>query len=133
MNRIASFRQIRQIGRVGRLVAAASCCAMALSACQSLGNGQAFRQSSTERAQTLRPGVSTREQVRRDLGEASVYRFADGCEAWTYQSTSGLPKWVQFVPYLNLLPIDYSVRTTELALLFDPQGVLRKVEQRPGG
>ncbi len=105
----------------------------ALSACQSLGNGQAFRQSADERTQTLRPGTSTREQVRNDLGDASVYRFADGREAWTYQSTAGVPKWVQFVPYLNLLPLDYASRTTELALLFDAQGVLRKVEQRPGG
>ena len=105
----------------------------ALSACQSLGNGEAFRQSTDDRARTLRTGVSTREQVRHDLGEASVYRFADGREAWAYQSTSGLPKWVQFMPYLNLLPLDYSTRTNELALLFDPQGVLRKVEWRAGG
>ncbi len=104
-----------------------------LAGCQSLGNGQAFAQSPEQRAQTLRPGVSTREQVQRDLGEASVYRFADGREAWAYQSTSGIPKWVQFVPYLGLLPLDYASRTTELALLFDAQGVLRKVEQRPGG
>ena len=112
--------------------AAAALAVAALSACQSVGNGQAFRQSSADQAQTLRPGVSTREQVRRDLGDASVYRFADGREAWTYQSTSGIPKWVQFVPYVGLLPLDYAARTTELALLFDPQGVLRKVEQRPG-
>jgi outer membrane protein assembly factor BamE (lipoprotein component of BamABCDE complex) len=117
---------------VTRTIAAALLLA-ALSACQSLGNGRAFQQSPEERARALRPGVTTREQVRRDLGDASVYRFADGREAWSYQSTSGLPKWVQFVPYVGLLPLDYAARTNELALLFDPQGVLRKVEWRTGG
>ena len=121
----------RSLSRLRSL--AASLLLAALSACQSLGNGQAFRQSPAERAQMLHTGISTREQVRRDLGEASVYRFADGQEAWSYQSTSGLPKWVQFVPYVGLLPLDYTARTNELALLFDSQGVLRKVEWRAGG
>ncbi len=104
--------------------------ALSLAACQSVGNGHAFEQSAAERQRTLQPGVSTREQVQRELGQAAVYRFADGQEAWSYQSTSGLPKWVQFVPYLNLMPIDYASRTSELALLFDTRGVLRKVEWR---
>jgi len=112
---------------------AASLLLATLSACQSLGNGEAFRQSSDDRARVLRTGISTRNQVRHDLGEAFVYRFVDGREAWTYQSTSGLPKWVQFVPYVGLLPLDYTARTNELAMLFDPQGVLRKVEWRAGG
>ena len=105
---------------------------VALSACQSLGNGQAFHQSAAERSQALKPGLTTREQVQRELGEAHVYTFADGRQAWTYQRTSGLPKWVQFLPYLNLLPLDYSARTAELALLFDAKGVLRQVEWRAG-
>ncbi len=109
---------------------AASLLVLSLAACQSVGNGHAFEQSAAERQRTLQPGVSTREQVQRDLGQATVYRFADGHEAWSYQSTAGLPKWVQFVPYLNLLPIDYASRTSELALLFDAQGVLRKIEWR---
>lgn len=103
-----------------------------LAACQSMGNGRAFQQSPAERSQALRPGVSTRDTVRRDFGEAVVYEFDDGSQSWSYQTTTGIPKWVGFLPYLNLLPIDYASRTTELALLFDPQGVLRKVEWHEG-
>jgi len=110
--------------------AAVSIVLASLAACQSMGNGHAFEQSAGDRARSLNPGVTTCEQVRHDLGEAAVYRFADGRESWSYQTTEGIPKWVQFVPYLNLLPIDYAGRTSELALLFDAQGVLRKVEWR---
>src|SRR5471032_1126869 len=99
-----------------------------LAACQSVGNGRAFEQSGTDRAQTLRPGVTTRDDLRRDLGEAQVYQFDDGCQTWAYQSTTGIPRWVQFVPYLGLLPLGNFSHTRELALLFDPRGILRKFE-----
>ncbi len=104
----------------------------ALAACQSMGNGRAFEQSAAERSQSLRPGVSTRDDVRREFGEAVVYEFDDGSQSWSYQTTRGIPKWVGFLPYVGLLPIDYASRTTELALLFDPQGVLRKMEWHAG-
>ena len=103
-----------------------------LAACQSVGNGHAFTQSATQRAERLRIGITTRDDARRELGLATIYEFDDGSQAWSYQTTSGLPKWVGFVPYLNLLPIDYEDRTTELALLFDAQGVLRRMEWRDG-
>ena len=99
-----------------------------LAACQSMGNGRAFQQSSAERSHALRPGVSTRDTVKREFGEAVVYEFDDGSQSWSYQTTTGIPKWVGFLPYLSLLPINYADRTTELALLFDPSGVLKKVE-----
>ena len=103
-----------------------------LAACQSMGNGRAFQQSGAERSQALRPGVSTRDTVKRDFGEAVVYEFDDGSQSWSYQTTAGLPKWVGFLPYVGLLPIDYTRRTKELLLLFDPRGILRKVEWHDG-
>ena len=103
-----------------------------LAACQSVGNGQAFSQSDTQRSQTLRIGATTREDAKRELGEAIVYEYDDGSQAWSYQTTSGIPKWVGFLPYLNLLPIDYADRTRELELSFDPKGILRKMELREG-
>lgn len=103
-----------------------------LSACQSMGNGRAFSQSSTERSRTLQIGITSRDDVRRELGDAVIYEYDDGSQAWSYQTTTGIPKWVGFLPYLNLLPIDYADRTKELALLFDPKGILRKMEWREG-
>jgi hypothetical protein len=103
-----------------------------LAACQSMGNGRAFTQSDTQRSQTLKIGITTRDDARRELGDAIVYDYDDGSQAWSYQTTTGIPKWVGFLPYLSLLPIDYADRTTELELLFDPRGILRKMEWRPG-
>ena len=76
--------------------------------------------------------MSSRDDAKREFGEAIVYEYDDGSEAWSYQTTTGIPKWVGFLPYLNLLPIDYAGRTRELELLFDPKGILRKMELREG-
>ena len=102
----------------------------ALCACQTVGNGRALTMKPPELAQTLEIGRTVKADVQRKFGEASVYRMANGAEVWTYQKTEGLPKFVQFVPYLNLLPIDFEQRTTEVALLFDNRGVLRNVDWR---
>ena len=85
-----------------------------------------------EFGRTLQIGRTVQADVQRALGTASVYRMADGAQVWTYQRTEGVPKFVQFVPGLNLLPIDFRERTTELALLFDSHGVLRNVDWRGG-
>jgi hypothetical protein len=100
----------------------------ALAACQSVGNGQAFQQTEGGRTPSLKVGVSTRDDVRREFGDAKVYAFDNGFESWTYQSTSGVPRWIRFVPYLGLLPLDSLSHTKELALLFDAQGILRHAE-----
>ena len=119
--------------------------AAALAGCQTAGNGRALSLPEAERSRALTVGVTTRDDARagslkvgvtiredalRTFGEAGVYRFADGCEAWTYSRTTGLPPWFQLLPYVGLIPQHAADRTTELALLFDPQGVLRNVDRR---
>ncbi|MGN6525083.1 MAG: hypothetical protein ACTHL8_01730 [Burkholderiaceae bacterium] len=104
--------------------------AAALAGCQTAGNGRALSLPEAERSRALTVGVTTRDDARAAFGEASVYRFADGCEAWTYSRTTGLPPWFQLLPYVGLIPQHAADRTTELALLFDPQGVLRNVDRR---
>jgi outer membrane protein assembly factor BamE (lipoprotein component of BamABCDE complex) len=106
--------------------------AAALAGCQTAGNGRALSLPEAERDRTLKVGVTTRDEARAALGEASVYRFADGCEAWTYSRTTGLPRWFQRLPYVGLIPQHAADRTSELALLFDPNGVLRNVDRRGG-
>lgn len=105
-------------------------CAVALAACQTVGNGKAFAPVSSEGPAALRVGVSTQTEVQRDFGTASVYRFADGSQCWTYSRTAGLPRAFQYLPYVGLIPQHVADRTQELALLFDPHGVLRKVDRR---
>jgi outer membrane protein assembly factor BamE (lipoprotein component of BamABCDE complex) len=114
------------IRRTGAFIALAAL----LAGCQTAGNGRAFSLPESQRAQALAVGVATRDDVRAAFGEASVYTFADGRQAWTYSRTTGLPPWFQLLPYVGLIPQHAADRTTELALLFDPAGVLRNVDRR---
>lgn len=101
-----------------------------LTACQTTGNGRAFGASAAALNQQLKPGQTTQAEVLREFGQASVYRYANGFEAWTYQQTQGLPKFVSYLPVVGLLAPALPDRTSELAMLFDAQGVLRKVDLR---
>ena len=66
-------------------------------------------------AQLLQPGRSTRDEVQARLGPAERVRFDSGYEVWVYRGRGTRdPREV-----------------AELALLFDRQGVLRKVGERP--
>ena len=104
--------------------------AVTLAGCQTAGNGTALAMPRAERDRSLKIGITTREDALRSFGEAGIYRFADGSEAWTYSRTTGLPPWFQLLPYVGLIPQHAADRTTELALLFDPKGLLRNVDWR---
>ena len=113
--------------RIPTRTVAACTAALMLCACQSVGNGRAFNASPAEASAILRIGSTSKTQVEQAFGPASVHRFANGYEAWTYQKTVGLPKFVKYVPYVNLFTARIDDRTTELALLFSPDGILRNV------
>ena len=98
--------------------------------CDTVGNGRAFSTSAPAGADVAVVGRTTREDVLRSLGEASVYRFANGAESWTYRETHGLPRFVQFVPVLSTATLLVPPKTTELAFLFGPDGVLLRIDRR---
>lgn len=116
---------------VKRIAAGAACAA--LCACQATGNGRAFGPDGAGSAaltSALRIGTTTKAQAAQAYGHADVHRFDNGYEAWTYQKTSGLPKFVNDIPYVNLFAPRMDGRTSELALLFDADGILRNVDRR---
>jgi hypothetical protein len=98
--------------------------------CDTLGNGRALAGGPEGLQRLIVVNCSTREEVRLALGDASVYRYANGAESWTYRQTHGLPRFVKFVPYLSLATLAAPPKVIELALLFDQQGVLRRVDWR---
>lgn len=101
-----------------------------LSGCQTVGNGQAMNIKPDESSPQLQIGTSTKGAVATALGVGSVYHLANGYEVWTYQKTSGVPKFVNYIPIVGLLTPSVPDRTTELALLFGPDGVLRNIDWR---
>ena len=126
--------------------AAAFAVASVLSACQTVGNGKALdgdavaavnRSTKTDTQTTattdgapLTIGKSTKVDVDSAWGQASVTQFSSGYEVWVYQKIAGLPKFVSYIPLFGLAAPNLEERTAETALLFDPKGILRKVERR---
>ena len=105
-------------------------CAALSSGCDTLGNGRALAGSPQAMKGIAVIGRSTRDDVLRDLGEANVYRFANGAESWTCRETHGLPRFVQFLPYLSYATLLIPPKVTEVAFLFDAQGVLIRIDRR---
>jgi hypothetical protein len=121
----------RHIGSRRRLVLALALATSAFAGgCDTLGNGRALTGTPSELSRTVVINRSTRDEVRAALGDASVYRYKNGAESWTYRETHGLPRFVEFVPFLSFATLVAPPKVVEVALLFDPQGVLRRVDWR---
>lgn len=79
-------------------------------------------------------GSSTKADVKAAIGSASVSTFASGYEVWVYNYKAGLPAFTQFVPVVGEIAslADALARERELVILFDKDGVVRKVRMREG-
>jgi hypothetical protein len=69
--------------------------------------------------QQIAPGRSTKAEVARALGAATVVHFESGYEVWVYQTKED-GRAADREP-------------AELVVLFAPSGVVRKTRVRPGG
>jgi hypothetical protein len=105
----------------------AALAAVVVTGCSMYGGGPldesspgVVRNASTPVAQAqslVRPGASTKAEVTSALGPANVIRFDSGWEVWVY-------RW---------LGADRTARSaTELVVLFDPSGTVRKTRVRAG-
>ncbi|WP_374582372.1 hypothetical protein [Pseudoduganella sp.] len=79
-------------------------------------------------------GTSTKADVKEAIGSASVSSFASGYEVWVYNYKAGLPAFTQLVPVLGEIAslTDALARERELVILFDKEGIVRKVRMREG-
>lgn len=104
-----------------------------LSACTTVGNGRVRTLQASEAEQLLQPGKTTRAEAERQLGTGSVLRFDSGWSTSHYVYRDGLPRFLDFVPVVGLVTSAIDTPETELVLLFDPDGVLRKFKLRRAG
>jgi len=102
-----------------------------LAACTSVGNGRLLELSMTDAGALLQPGRTTRAEAERLLGAGVALRFDSGWTTTHYVDRRGLPRALDFVPLVGLVTATIDAPETELVLLFDPDGVLRKFRQRP--
>jgi len=105
-------------------------CGSALCGCQTIDNSHALFTDKTEITPTIQLDRSTKEDVARQFGPAKIYRFANGYETWSYQKTEGLPRFVDYLPVVGVFTQFVNNRVSEIALLFDSQGILRNIDRR---
>jgi len=83
------------------------------------------------RAQLI-PGFTTKTDVIRTMGKGSATRFDSGYEVWVYDDKQAIPELLHWLPVVGKAAsvADATRSVHELALLFDPAGVLRKYQLR---
>ena len=116
---------------MNRLITALLCTSLA--ACTTLGNGRVQTLQAAEAGELLHTGQTTRAQAEHLLGEGRVLRFDSGWTSTHYLYRNGLPRFLDFVPVVGLVTAAVPAQETELVLLFDPDGVLRKFKLRRSG
>lgn len=104
-----------------------------LAACTTVGNGRVQTLQAAEARELLHPGQTTRAEAERLLGTGSLLRFDSGWSTTHYLYRNGLPRALDFVPLVGLVTSAVPATETELVLLFDPDGVLRKYKLRRAG
>ncbi len=108
------------------VVVAIAACGLAIAGCSTVGNGRVAQLDAAQANQLLVPGRTTRDAVRQAFGDGAVIRFQSGLETWHYVYREGLAAGWDDVPYVNLIVARIDPPTTELVLLFDAAGVLRR-------
>lgn len=111
------------------LIALCALCALQ-AACTTVGNGRIVHLQAQEAGQLLQPGHTTRAEAERMLGEGSPLRFDSGWTTTHYVYRNGLPRFLDYVPVVGLVTSAVDTPETELVLLFDTEGVLRKYKLR---
>ena len=106
---------------------------MTLAACTTVGNGRVQTLKPAEASELLRPGQTTLADAERLLGAGKVLRFDSGWTTVHYVYRDGLPRALDFVPLVGLVTSAIDTPETELVLLFDGQGLLRKFRLRRAG
>ncbi len=108
------------------IAAAALALALACAGCSTVGNGRLAQLDAVQARALLVPGRTTRDEVRAALGQGAVIRFESGLETWHYLHREGIAPGWDDVPFIGLATSRLERPTTELVILFDAQGVLRR-------
>ena len=103
-----------------------------LGGCAALGAGVARPASEEGVRQVVQVGSSTKEEVKASMGAAIVTTFPSGYEVWVYPYQASMPAIVGYAPVVGevVAAVEAVRRERELAILFDPQGIARKVRLR---
>lgn len=97
----------------------------ALSGCATGGDRQLASLTQERAAALLVPGQTTKDEVRRHLGDALVTDFPSGRAVWFYQNTDSAARLVRYVPLLGRMSAT-GTRLTELKIQFGADARVEK-------
>lgn len=96
-----------------------------MAGCASYGATSLKAETHASIDQKITKGITTKEQVRVALGDASFVSLSEsGKEQWMYSFTKARPNAASFVPYLNIIDSSATSNTKQLVILFDAKGVV---------
>jgi outer membrane protein assembly factor BamE (lipoprotein component of BamABCDE complex) len=99
--------------------------------CASGGNERMRDQTQASVSQKIAEGKTGKEEVKEMLGDATSVSFTDsGNEIWTYKHARATPKAQNFIPIVNLFSRGADVKTKELVILFDKNGIVNRYSMR---
>lgn len=106
-------------------------CVTALAGCVTAGNPHLRSQTPDNIQREITNGATTQAQIRAALGEPTEKTFTDsGNEMWTFRYVRLTPRARTFIPVVNLFSRVADVRTKDLVVLFDKNGVVSKYDLR---
>lgn len=93
--------------------------------CASQGNKQIAQD---EIVNQIEPGVSTKEDVKRLVGEPTMVDFSDsGQEKWVYQYVRAKTRATSFIPVAGMLVGGADTKTHSLTIIFNDDGTVQKM------
>ena len=96
-----------------------------LSGCAATGNSRIETLTQDRAAALLAAGTTTKDDVRRALGDASVTAFPNGREVWFYRYDGSTARLVKYVPLVGRMA-ETGTQIRELRILFDADGRVHK-------
>jgi outer membrane protein assembly factor BamE (lipoprotein component of BamABCDE complex) len=102
-----------------------------LAGCATSGNEKLKDHTQSSISQRITEGKSTKNEVTAVLGQPTSVSFTDGGnEIWTYKHARATPQAHSFIPILGLISSGADVKTKELVLMFNKDGVVTKYTMR---
>ena len=105
--------------------------ALSLVGCASTGNQNVKAATQESVRAQLKEGVTTKDEVRKMLGEPSSVSFTDsGNEIWTFKYSEAQSHASNFIPIVGLFSSGADVKNKEVIVLFDKDGKITKYTMR---
>lgn len=116
----------RKFFKLSSLFIVLSLCGM-LCACATAGNGSLRKETETSVGEKIKPGVTTKAEVKTMFGSPIHTAFTDsGQEIWKYELSHMSADATSLIPVVNIFAASSSGKKKELVVFFDDQDLVKK-------